>query len=134
MPGNHQRLQRKGQNPSVHLALSALEKRLAVLEKAFDTNTRVFSDGMQMLEAQDAVARRVLQDVYNGRVRVSNLVRIANGHEVFAQIDFNGYLKEYIEELMEHEAKEEKSGPGAILAAIEDDGEDRPIIFGGDGT
>jgi hypothetical protein len=106
-----------------------------VIEKAFDTNTKVFSDGMQMLEAQDAVARRVLQDVYNGRVRISNLVRIANGHEVFAQIDFNSYLKAYIEELVASEAKaEEKSGPGAILAAVEDDSEDRPIIFGGDGT
>lgn len=97
------------------------------LEDAFNTNTKVFSDGIQMLEAQLEVARRVAQGLLEemhprgSKLMGSYAVRVT----MDGQLDWNGYLKEYIEELTE---KEEQAKAPPIL--VESDPE-QPTIFGG---
>ena len=82
-----------------------------------------------MLEAQQEVLRRVANDLLEASRhagdRTELFVKMKNGI-----IDFNAYLREYIEELAEAEAKKpvEEKVPGRILQ--QDD--DSPIIFGGD--
>jgi hypothetical protein len=99
-----------------------LERRLKQLEEAFNTNTKAFSDGIQMLEAQNEVLRRALSDLWNQRLKT-----VVVNPGFVRHIDFNGYLKEYIQELTEKEAAaEEKAGPGPLLVDSE-----QPIIFGG---
>lgn len=88
-----------------------LEKRLARLETAFDTNTGVFSDGMKMLEIQHAVHRAVMNDLLHGRVRV-----LANG-KVLGDIDFNAYLKEQIEALTKAEEVPEAKKEEPLITA-----------------
>jgi hypothetical protein len=122
--GSHRR--QEAGPPKVHVILKAFEERLTQLEEAFNKNTKAFSDGIQMIEAQQEVLRRVLQGVVSGVVRT---IDAADGSSR-KLIDWNGYLKEYIEELVAKEAaKEEKAGPGPVLATAD---EDAPIIFGGD--
>ena len=111
--------------------MQALEGRLSQMEEAFNTNTQAFSDGIQMMEAQQEVFRRVIQDIYNGDVRTLEHNGIPNGEHVRKRIDWNSYLKEYIEELVRAEANKEVTTPGSVLAAPD---EDAPIIFGGDAT
>lgn len=43
--------------------LSALEERLAVVEKAFDVNSSVFSDSISTLDIKVSVLQRLLVDV-----------------------------------------------------------------------
>lgn len=115
------------------VAFAALEDRLAQLENALNTNTKAFSDGIQMIEAQQEVLRRVAKDICNRRVRFVNLGAVelngARTIDMAEDIDWNGYLKSYIEELVEAEAKEKKAGPSPVIASADDDA---PIIFGGE--
>ena len=100
------------------------------MEEAFNTNTQVFHDGIQMMEAQQEVFRRVIQGIYNGQIRTLQHHGIPNGdgHTVRARIDWNSYLQEYIQELVAAEQKTEEAPPPALAAPDED----APIIFGGD--
>lgn len=100
------------------------------MEKAFDVNTSVFSDGIKMLEVQQTVALLILQDVFNGCVRVKGMVSSDDGVPR-AEVDVQGYIREYLTKLTEQEEapKEEKAGPGSLLASVDDES---PIIFGGD--
>lgn len=118
--------------------MQLLEARLKQLEDAFNTNTKVFSDGMQMLEAQNEVLRRALRDVMNGRAilpldeaRMAE-VPVAMRELLVAEphIDFNAYLKEYIEELADKEEASEKSKANGGPLLVESDPE-QPTIFGG---
>jgi hypothetical protein len=112
------------QQPNIHVAHTRLEQRLKQLEDAFNTNTKVFSDGIQMLEAQNEVLRRALRDVMNRKAVLLPELLVLE-----PSIDWNTYLKEYIDELVEKEAKvEEKAGPGPILLGSDDE---QPTIFGG---
>lgn len=96
------------------------------LEDAFNTNTKAFSDGIQMLEAQQEAVRRALEDLRRGAPMLTEV----NPGGFIQRIDWNHYLKEYIQEMADAEAKaEEKAGPGSVLASVD---EDAPIIFGGD--
>lgn len=83
-----------------------------------------------MVEAQLAVARRVAEEVYRRALDVGIPGPRLLSHATIADgIDWNAYLKEYIEELTEKEAKvEEKAGPGPILL---DSDPEQPTIFGG---
>jgi hypothetical protein len=93
----------------------------------------VFSDGMQMLEAQDAVARQILQDMLSGTVRIIVDPATDATGSVRGRIDFNGYLKSYIEELVRlEETKDEEAQEVQRLLVTPD--EDAPIIFGGTGS
>jgi hypothetical protein len=104
-----------------------LERRLKQLEDAFNTNTKVFSDGIQMLEAQNEVLRRALSDLWKNDRRLK-LIEVNPGG-FMKRIDWNAYLQEYIQELTEKEAAaEEKAGPGPILV---DSDPEQPTIFGG---
>lgn len=106
--------------------MQALDARLAQMEQAFNTNTKVFSDGVQMLEAQNAVLRHVSQDLFNElRFGIKNHIPLAANNA----IDFNAYLKEYIEELVEREAKKEEGASKARILLDSSD-TDSPIIFG----
>lgn len=98
------------------------------MEKSFNTNTKVFSDGMQMLEAQNAVLRRVIDDLrgYGPQGDGIKLIEHVPGGYT-KRIDFNAYLKEYIEELVASEGKAKEEGPRLVTPD-----EDSPIIFGGD--
>lgn len=109
--------------------MTRLEDRLKQMEDAFNTNTKAFSDGIQMLEANQEVLRRVLQDVFNGEVRVlaGAGIPIGDGTTVRTRIDFNGYLGEFISELVAKEAMALEK-PVIINPA---DVEDQPVIFGG---
>lgn len=95
------------------------------MEHAFNVNTKVFSDGMQMLEAQNAVLRRVIQDLAGGVL----LTTEESAPEV-PIIDFNKYLQEYIEQLMAAEEAAAKTPEPEVKLSTPDD--DSPIIFGGD--
>jgi hypothetical protein len=112
---------RRPQGANVHTALQALESRLKQAENAFNTNTQVFSDSIKMLEAQNAVLRWALQDSISSKLR-----KLPDG-----DIDWNSYLKEYIEELARREAKSAEAAPATLLV---EPGEDSPIIFGGNGA
>jgi hypothetical protein len=81
----------------------------------------VFSDSIKMLEAQNAVLRWALQDSISSKLR-----KLPDG-----DIDWNSYLKEYIEELARREAKSAEAAPATLLV---EPGEDSPIIFGGNGA
>lgn len=100
------------------------------LEDAFNTNTKVFSDGIQMLEAQNAVLRQVVGDVLRGQVRLVNCGVTELPRLPFAgcDIDWNGYLKKYIEALADKEEEQKDTPAGSILATPD---EDAPIVFGG---
>jgi hypothetical protein len=102
--------------------MQALAERIEQLEKAFNTNTKAFSDGIQMIEAQQEVLRRVTQSLLDGTT-------IKDGE---GKIAFNYYLKTYIEELAsaEEKAAAEKTHVAAHpIVSPGDEGE--PIIFGG---
>jgi hypothetical protein len=101
-----------------------MEARLKQLEYALNQNTGVFSESIFLLEAQNEVLRRALQDVYEG-----NPLVVASG--TLGRIDFNAYLKHYVAELQAKEARsEEETGPRAVLVDSSCDA-DGPIIFGG---
>ncbi len=100
--------------------IAALEARLKRMEDAFDTNTAAFSAGIQMLEAQQEVLRRVAQGMLKGG--------IVSG--VDGRIAWNHYLKAFIEELMTSEAKREAANGEPVLV-VDSKGSDEPIIFGG---
>jgi hypothetical protein len=102
------------------------------MEKAFDTNTSVFHDAFKMFEVQQSVIFRILQDVFNGQVRVKGVTSNEDG-VARATVDVDGYIKEHLDALTttEEAPVEEKSGPGSILATLDDE---RPIEFGGDAT
>lgn len=110
--------------------MTALTARVERMEKAFDTNTSVFSDGIKMLEVQQEVAFRILQDVFNGAVRVRGMVSNDEGI-LRAEVDVQSYIREHLEGLIEVEEakKEEKAGPGPLLVTPDDNS---PITFGGD--
>lgn len=100
------------------------------MEKAFDTNTSVFSDGIKMLEVQQTVTFNIMQDVFNGRVRVKGMVSSDDGVPR-AEVDVQGYIRDYLTELQKQEEAppQEEKTPGSILASVDDES---PLIFGGD--
>ena len=112
--------------PSISVAFKALEDRVARMERAFDTNTSVFSDGIKFLEVQNVVTLRIMEDVFNGRVRVASVSTDSDGIPR-AIVDVTSYTREYLEALtrMEETPKQE---PAPVLASVDDDS---PIIFGG---
>ena len=79
---------------------------------------------MQMLEAQQAVVRRIMQELMTARV--SPLPWFAHV-DTDGGIDFNAYLKDYIQELANAEAAEAKKETPLLVAPDTD----APIIFGG---
>lgn len=90
-----------------------------------------------MLEAQNAVLRRVIQDMASqlgvwggGKPPLAGIVKCSSAD---GAIDFNYYLKAYIEELVaaEAKAKDPVMAPASLLATTD---EDKPIIFGGNGA
>lgn len=123
MPRKSNGRQVRGPSQPVRAAMAALEARLSVMEQAFNTNTRVFSEGVQMLEAQQEVARRVM-----GQLEAGDPIRTTAP----GRIDWNSYLKEYIQELADAEEKsllETNREQKGHIASVDDDS---PIIFGGD--
>ena len=77
-----------------------------------------------MLEAQNAVLRRVNQDLLDGVV-----VKDGEG-----KIAYNHYLKTYIEELAASESKTLLETNREQKGLIARPDEDKPIIFGGNGA
>jgi hypothetical protein len=100
------------------------------MEKAFDQNTSVFHDAFKMFEVQQSVIFRILQDVFNGQVRVKGVTSNDDGI-ARATVDVDGYIRDHLEALSsaEEATKEEKAGPRSVLASENDES---PIIFGGD--
>jgi len=93
-----------------------------------------------MIEAQQEVLRRVLGDALHGRVRIcpEDCVQPqpADGAAMLmdrtARIDWNAYLKVYIQELADAEEKailESNREQKGHIASVDDES---PIIFGGD--
>ena len=110
--------------------MAALTARVERIEKAVESNTCVFSDGIKILEIQRSLAFRIMQDVFNGAVRVGNTVSNDDG-VLRAEVDVQSYIREHLEALtqLEEAPKEEKAGPGPLLASVDDE---QPITFGGD--
>jgi hypothetical protein len=109
--------------------MQALTERVKQLEDAFNTNTKAFSDGIQMIEAQQEVLRRVAQDLFNElRFGIKGHIPVTETNA----INFNAYLKEYIEELAAAEAKAEAEKTHVKEHVIAAANEGEPIIFGGD--
>jgi hypothetical protein len=102
--------------------MQALEARLAQMEQAFNTNTAAFSSGIQFLELQQEVLRRVAQETYNGGAQR----KVIPGTD---KIAWGEYLKEYIAELSASEAKKEEGASKARILLDSSD-TDSPIIFG----
>lgn len=100
-------------------ALITLQERLRTLEQAFNTNTKVFSDGIQMLEVQQEVLRRVAQDLQEGSPKLL----------VGGRIDFNAYLLQYVSELAANEEARARPVPAPTIIVADDES---PTIFGGD--
>ena len=123
---------RKKSAPStgVHAAITALEARLTQMEQSFNTNTKVFSDGIQMLEAQNSVLRKVIQDLY-GRTTLgkNSLLTDAEGN-----ISFSQYMSDFIAELIVREtltdAKVEEAKTGCIQRSSTEVAEE-VSVFGG---
>ena len=121
--------------------LSALEQenralldRVNRLEEVSDRNMTAAVNAIQMLEAQQEVLRRVVQDVTSSSVRLVNLGSVeVNGektnHVNGFPIDWNGYLKAYIEELAKKEAEAEAAG--AVVENLVASPDQEVIIFGG---
>ncbi len=110
-----------------------LEQRLARMEHAFDTNTSVFSDGIKMLEVRQQVLFRIMQDVFNGQVRVKGVISNDDGIPR-ATVDVDGYIVDHLTELQKLEeapASPHEAETNPVLADIDDDS---PIEFGGDGA
>lgn len=105
-----------------------LEARLHQLEDAFNTNTKIFSDGFKMVELQLEIARRVAQQLLSlhpNELDRSRCRVMLDG----ITIDWNAYLKERIEELESSEKKaEDEKANGHVLSTPDDES---PIIFGG---
>jgi hypothetical protein len=90
-----------------------------------------------MLEAQQEVLRRVLADVMMHRVRIipedcaepQPPLQAALVKTECPRIDFNAYLKAYIQELAdaEEKAEKEKASPPLLV----DSNDEAPTIFGG---
>jgi hypothetical protein len=105
--------------------MQALEARLAQAESALNTNTAVFADSIKVLEAQNEVLRRALQDMHYGEVVLTEPEQFRR-----QRIDYNHYMSQFINELIvkEEAKKEEDAGKGRILLDSSDT--DSPIIFG----
>jgi len=108
--------------------LAALELRVAALEQAFNTNTQVFSESIQMLELQNEALRRVVQDllddVFTGTDTQPERVHCAAD----GRIAFGTYLQEYVRELMAQERQDQEVAESARRPGSND--EDL-IVFGG---
>lgn len=104
--------------------MQALEARLAQLENALNVNTGVFSDSIKVLEAQNEVLRRALQDVLDGEPVMTEEKLLTR-----SRIDYNHYMQAFIEELVEREAKKEEGASKARILLDSSD-TDSPIIFG----
>lgn len=144
MPTKSRRSRLASPSPSLGAAFKALAARLHQMEDAFNRNTQIFSDGIKVLEIQNAVLRRIINDVVVvvvvGEVHGSDgvtaqlvkTIKYEEGGISVEVVDFNAYLKEYLEHLAAAEAKavtEKANGHTATVLASPDD--DSPIIFGG---
>jgi hypothetical protein len=140
MPTKSRRSRLASPSPSLGAAFKALAARLHQMEDAFNRNTQIFSDGIKVLEIQNAVLRRIINDVVVGEVHGSDgvtaqlvkTIKYEEGGISVEVVDFNAYLKEHLEHLAAAEAKavtEKANGHTATVLASPDD--DSPIIFGG---
>ena len=95
------------------------------LETAFNTNTKVFHEAIFMLEVQNAAIRRAAQDVLSRDFtgRLPRHINVETG-----VLDWNAYIKEYVQELHEKEEleKKEKDTEPLITSPTED-----VVVFGG---
>ncbi len=115
-------------NPNIREEMASLSARIERLENANDTNVSVFADSIKMLESMQQVSFRILQDVFNGRVRVADVEADDNGIPR-ATVDVRGYLREFFEEqTIKEEAVPVAPEESPILPASDES----PTIFGGD--
>jgi hypothetical protein len=130
--------QPKANRLPVEHALQALQERINRLEEVNDKNAKAFSDGIQMLEAQQEVLRRVARDLTHGRVCLVNcgwvdvLSRAVPPFEGL-DIDFNRYLTDFIAELAAAEKKAEDAKaptdvPSPLIATPD---VEETVTFGG---
>lgn len=133
----------RSRSPDIREAMQTIIERVGRLERAFDTNTSVFSDTMKMLEVQQGAMRLVLQDLAEGSVIVvkeegeDNLGELsfhvrAPEASFRRRVDFNAYLQKYLEGVQEAEEAGKKGG--AEPSPIVDPSSEGATIFGGDGS
>ena len=108
----------------VRVQLGTIEKRLAQLEGASDTNAGTFSDAIQMLEVQLAVTRRALDDMVRGTPLLTTPGDLST---VPVRIDWVEYMKRYLQELADKEAATVAPTQESPLAVHPDE----PVVFGG---
>lgn len=113
--------------------MAQLETRLSRVEHAFDTNTEVFSDGIKMLEVQQQVIFRILQDVFNGRVRVKGVISNDDGIPR-ATVDVDSYIREHLEEMQKREEAPPPPPEAETRPVLADVDDNSPVVFGGDGA
>jgi len=102
------------------------------IETSFNTNTKVFHEAIFMLEVQHGVLRQVIEDLREAGICNTGRLKLVLVNEggFLKTIDWNGYIKEYIQKLREKEELEKKEkGTEPLIASPTED----VVVFGGDG-
>lgn len=111
------------------LKVERMQTRLDRIEQAFSTNTSAFVDSIKMLEVQQHVGFLIMQDVFNGRVRIKSTSSDADGIPR-AEVDIPSYMRDYLTALAQQEEAAATAPEASPLVSASDES---PIIFGGDG-
>lgn len=110
------------------LKVERMQTRLDRIEQAFSTNTSAFVDSIKMLEVQQHVGFLIMQDVFNGRVRIKSTSSDADGIPR-AEVDIPSYMRDYLTAL----AQQEEAAAAPEASPLVSASDESPIIFGGDG-
>lgn len=93
--------QHQSPNQQLHQRMAALEAQVSRQGEVLDANTHMIVDSLKMLEAMQAVQRRIMNDIVNGTARCIGDIpaETPTGQPVRAQapsmIDYNSYLLEF---------------------------------------
>ena len=130
-PKQPQRSAADARPSDIHTAFAALQERVKTLQEAFTKNTQIFSEGMFMLEVQHGVLRQVIEDLREAGGQNTGRLKLVSVNEggFLKSIDWNAYIKEYIQELRAKEELEKKEkGTEPLIASPAED----VVVFGGD--
>ena len=116
------------------IAVAQLAERMAGMEKAFNHNTQLVINSIQMLEIQGQTFRRVIDDLYaemrplvKGLDKPDDLRVKVKDNET---IDWQSYLSIFVDQLREARAGQAAppSPPPPVVASAS---AEEPLIFGG---
>ena len=117
------------------IAIAQLAERMAGMEKAFNHNTQLVINSIQMLEIQGQTFRRVIDDLYaelrplvKGLDKPDDMRVKVKDNET---IDWQTYLNIFVDQLREAQAKHAAAPPSPPPPVVASASAEEPLVFGG---